>query len=135
MPKPMTFSSLVPALLVLLRARMSYRLSICLESTEAEDGMMGIRGRYGLAVGLALTSAVLRFALDPFFAERSPFLFFLPAVLGAALWLGSEPALMATVTGLLASLLLFIATWLHFVSTDPTAATTPCSTYRGRRPL
>jgi two-component system, LuxR family, sensor kinase FixL len=61
--------------------------------------------RYGLALALVFLSLLLRLPLDPIIGDRSPYLFFLPAILVSSVLGGLGPGLLATVAG--AGLVLF----------------------------
>jgi two-component system sensor kinase FixL len=62
------------------------------------------RGAWAAATALTLASALARYLLSPILEHRSPFLFFVPAILIAAFLGGSGPTLLATAIGLLVGL-------------------------------
>jgi PAS domain S-box-containing protein len=67
------------------------------------------QARYGAAfIAVALAVAV-RFAVDPLLGDRSPFILFVVGVIGAGLYGGVGPAVLALVLSLLAGTLLFVA--------------------------
>jgi PAS domain S-box-containing protein len=52
--------------------------------------------QYAVAVGFAALATVLRLALEPFTGAHTRFVFFFPAIIAAALWLGLGPAICCT---------------------------------------
>lgn len=86
----------------------------------------GIRERlrpYLAALGLVAIATVIRLALDPFFENRDPLIFYTLSVLVAAALFGTGPAILVTVAGLLIGTFLFIPPRFAFfpLATDAVA--------------
>lgn len=65
--------------------------------------------RFVAALAVAAAAVLLRTLLDPILGNSQPVVFIFPAVYLVGRWLGTGPALLALVTGLLASRYLFFA--------------------------
>lgn len=59
-----------------------------------------LSSRLGATIGAVLVAATARWALQPALGERAPYLLFAPVILGAVLWCGSLPAIVAAILSL-----------------------------------
>jgi signal transduction histidine kinase len=75
--------------------------------------------RFGLAVALALAAVLLRWILQPILGERIPYLTIYPAIMIAAVMLGTVPALVTTIVSIILVELYFIE---PYGTVEPTAS-------------
>jgi PAS domain S-box-containing protein len=64
--------------------------------------------RYGLAVGSMIVAFILRWAVDPFLGDRTPYVTFFPVIALTGYYLGVGPAMAISFGSMLLSLLCFI---------------------------
>jgi len=70
------------------------------DALEMPIGERSLPFRLGATIGAVIVAAAARWALLPVLGERAPFLLFAPVILGAVLWCGSLPAIVAAILSL-----------------------------------